>query len=268
VREAKVLILVLILMGALLGGCCISKDIRQIKDQLNRIEAAPETKLIGFRFVELKAKISSIKIPVQGKLIKTGPISITLAKPGKLGSMPFCVWNLKTRKALVAWPVTVTFPLLKSLGKKSISLTFIGTAFVNQKAKDIFAVGVAVLNMEGLPNIVMCNSDNNKKSDELYPRIYERIEGKLTSVRPGELKQYTLESMIKEAFDLAGVKISQKVLQGFLEQYSKNPLKELVFYFPETGGFQTADLEGTDTLQFIKVPAIFIPWQQVPDPKK
>jgi hypothetical protein len=74
--------------------------------------------------------------------------------------------------------------------------------------------------------------------------------------------------MIKEAFDLAGVKISQKVLQGFLEQYSKNPLKELVFYFPETGGFQTADLEGTDTLQFIKVPAIFIPWQQVPDPKK
>ena len=127
----------------------------------------------------------------------------------------------------------------------------------------MFAVDMAILDrstqaapfpLPQIPPIIVININRCRKQvGSMDPP--SRATGKFTSISPSDFQKYPVERMLREAFGLAGIEVSEKIIRGVLEQYTTNPTKELVFYFPGTDSFEKADLEGTVTMQFIENPS-------------
>lgn len=222
---------------------------------------------LKFIFVAVDAKITGMDIPGERKtkegkmeqvLLKTGPISATIARPSKAEGAPVNTLDLKTGKVHFTFPMTVTIPGLKRKGlEEPLFLNFVGTGFLDRTTGEMFLVDVAHFKVDTEDFRGDADVTNNNKA-AFDPADLQRIEpgkiirGQFTTVRPDDQQRYPVEQMLRESIRLAGIKASEKEIRSILQEMRLKPTKELFCYFPKADTITTADLEGTVTIQFLK----------------
>lgn len=258
-KRVTVILMLLIVIVAI----SVSYGQTQIKPKQKIKPIKQVASTLKFRFSAINSKVSSIRLPkaisVKGKSItQSGQFSAVLAPPRRSRSAPLCTVNLKTGKTTVAWPVTVTAPIFDTLvneglsKQRSVTITFVGTAVFNFAKGDMFAVDVAHFKHDFFGDVEITNTNNFKKPPKIAIKPGAIIRGDLTSLRPGEVTQYPLTNMFKEAFQMAGITLPSNIINGFVNKSLQNPLHEIILYFHDTRTFVSADLTGSVTMEVLK----------------
>lgn len=212
---------------------------------------------LSFQVTALDATVSSIKVPVNGEWKETGPIKVSLTSPSTI--YPAGKLDRANKRAVVIWPVSISAPLLKELGLEKVDTMLVGVAKFVQDSPDVIdmlTVDFTVLKIPGIPSIVLVNVNNNKKyilaSEPLAPGT--ELSGKFEPTEDCFRKGVDVRSLAQESFAIADQFMNFPVedVGTFLDtviNLSRQNLHEIVVYIPEFNSYQTADLEGTDTLR-------------------
>ncbi len=244
----------------------------------------PET--VSLRVTALEAEVSSIKLPIEGKWVDTGPIKVVLSDaPTRLvGRMTPRGRLGEQTTATMIWPVSISAPLLKKMGIEKMDVFFIGIAKRVPTTDTIVAVDFTAIQIPAKPGptdptkpeptvpddgpIIIIQNFNTVARVGKTGRDPKRPEFWLG--RPGaELhgtfdlteaafrgRDVNVRELQREALKVASsfidITIPTKDVDSFLDtalRLHREKMHEIVVYFPEYDSYQTADLRGTVSLR-------------------